>query len=185
MGVVNNPSSTKLSYLKLKNAVLNPSKSFLALKKVSPRILSTFKTSFSKKMRKTPSSHIIYSVGGEYCWIVWNSEPIRLLKSPRSLSVYTAISRKVVGKSARDNLKRYCGWFWVHCSSKKVDRMAREAIDICLQVVKESNKSRFDSYKVRNSVLRISHITFRDCCVHISSDNLSPNSCILIPFICS
>ena len=25
--------------------------------------------------------------------------------------LYTAISRKVVGKSARDNPKRYCGWF--------------------------------------------------------------------------
>ena len=67
-GVVNNPSSTKLSYSKLKNAVLNPSKSFLALKKVSPRILSTFKRSFSKKMGKTPS-HIIHSPGGEYLTI--------------------------------------------------------------------------------------------------------------------
>ena len=26
--------------------------------------------------------------------------------------MYTAISRKVVGKSARDNPERYCGWFW-------------------------------------------------------------------------
>ena len=33
-------------------------------------------------------SHIIHSLGGEYCWIVLDSEPIRLLKSPRSLSVY-------------------------------------------------------------------------------------------------
>ena len=24
---------------------------------------------------------------------------------------------KVVGKSARDNPERYCGWFWDHCSS--------------------------------------------------------------------
>ena len=63
--VVNNPSSTKLSYSKLKNAVLNPSKSFLTLKKVSPRILSTFNRSFSQKMGKTPSSHIIHSLGGE------------------------------------------------------------------------------------------------------------------------
>ena len=39
-------------------------------------------------MGKTPSSHIIHSLGGEYCWIVWDSEPIRLLKSPWSLSVY-------------------------------------------------------------------------------------------------
>ena len=66
-GVVNNPSSTKLSYSKLKNAVLNPSKAFLALKKVSARILSTFERSFSKKSGKTPSSHIIHSLGGEYC----------------------------------------------------------------------------------------------------------------------
>ena len=38
---------------------------------------------------------------------------------------------------------------------------------MCLRVLKESNKSRFDSYSVRNSVLIISHITFRDCRVHI------------------
>ena len=31
---------------------------------------------------------------------------------------------------------------------------------------------------VRNSVLIISHITFRDCRVHLFSDNLSRNSCI-------
>ena len=47
------------------------------------------------------------------------------------------------------------------------DRTAREAMDLCLRVLKESNKSRFDSYKVRNKVLIISHITFRDCRVHI------------------
>ena len=33
----------------------------------------------------------------------------------------------------------------MHCSSKKFERMAREATDICLRVLKESNKSRFDS----------------------------------------
>ena len=40
--------------------------------------------------------------------------------------------------------------------------MGREAMDLCLQVLKESSKRRFDSYSVRNSVLIISHITFRD-----------------------
>ena len=58
---------------------------------------------------------------------------------------YTAISKKVVGKSARDNPERDCGWFWGHCSSKKFKRMAREAVEVCLLVLKESNKSRFDS----------------------------------------
>ena len=58
--------------------------------------------------------------------------------------------------------------------------MAGEAMDICLRVLKESNKSRFDSYSVRNSVLITSHITFRDCRVHIFSDNLSRNNCIIV-----
>ena len=91
---------------------------------------------------------------------------------------YTAISRKVIGKSARDNPERYsCGWFWVYCSLKKFWKNGtREAMDVCFRVLKESNKSRFDSYSVRISVLIISH-TFQDCRVHIFSDNLSRNSC--------
>ena len=92
---------------------------------------------------------------------------------------HTAISRKVVRKGARYNPERYCGWFWVHGSLKKFERMTREAVDICLRALKESNKSRFDSRSVRNSVLIISHITFRDCRLHIFSDNLSRNSSIL------
>ena len=51
-------------------------------------------------------------------------------------------------------------------------------MDICFRELKESNKSRFDSYSVRNRLLIISHITFRGCRVHISSDNISQNSCI-------
>ena len=43
-------------------------------------------------MGKTLNSHIIHSLGGEYCWIVWDSEPIGLLKSPRSLSLYILIN---------------------------------------------------------------------------------------------
>ena len=49
-------------------------------------------------------------------------------------------------------------------------------MDVGLRVLKESNKSRFDSYSVRNSVLIISH---RDCRVHSFSDNVSRNSCML------
>ena len=58
--------------------------------------------------------------------------------------MYTAISRKVVGKSACDNPERYCGWFWVCCSSKKFERMVREgpreAMDVCLRMLKEAWK---------------------------------------------
>ena len=62
--------------------------------------------------------------------------------------------------------------------------MAREAMDLCLRVLKESNKRSFDSYSVWNSVLIISHITFRDRRVHIFADNLSRNSCMFEKRIC-
>ena len=51
-------------------------------------------------------------------------------------------------------------------------------IDVCLRMLKESDKSCFDSYSVRNSELIVSHITFRDYREHIFSDNLSRNSCM-------
>ena len=99
------------------------------------------------------------------------------------LNTFTAISRKV-GKNARDNPERYCGWFWVHCSSKKFERMAQEAIDLCLLMLKESNNRRFESYRAKNSVLIKSHIASRDHCrVHIFSDNLSRNSCMSVPVL--
>ena len=114
----------------------------------------------------------------------WQSKWVKnhhFLLNYRTVLVYTAISREFVGKSAHDNPERYYGRFWVHCSSKNFERIAREAMDMCQWVLKESNKSRFDSYSVRNrnSVLIISHITFRDCRVHFFSDNLSRNTCIL------
>ena len=67
----------------------------------------------------------------------------------------------------------------VHCFSKKVQRIAQEAMDVCLRVLKESNSSRFDSYSVRKSALIICYTTFRDCQVQSFSDILSQNSCIL------
>ena len=92
--------------------------------------------------------------------------------------VYSCFEKGCRKKCARDNPERYCGWFWVLCSTKKFERMAREAIDVCLRILKESNNRRLVSCSVRNSVLIISHITLRDCRVHIFSDNLSRNSWI-------
>ena len=51
-------------------------------------------------------------------------------------------------------------------------------MDISVRVRKKSNESRFDSYSRQENVSIISHITFRDCRVHIFSDNLSRKSCI-------
>ena len=51
--------------------------------------------------------------------------------------------------------------------------MALGAADVCLRVLKENNKRSFDNYSVRNSVLIISHITYRDCRMHIFAHNLS------------
>ena len=45
---------------------------------------------------------------------------------------------------------------------------------------KESNKTKFDSYSVRNSVFIISHITFRIVACTCFFDNLSRNSCIQV-----
>ena len=40
-------------------------------------------------------------------------------------------------------------------------------MDMCLRVVKAKQQTRFDSYGVRNSELVVSHISFRDCRMHI------------------
>ena len=68
--------------------------------------------------------------------------------------------------------------FWVHYSSEKFERRAREAMNVRLRVVNESNKSigSTASYSVRDRVLIISHFTFRDCCMIVFSNNLSRDS---------
>ena len=75
------------------------------------------------------------------------------------LNLYTNISRKVGGKSPRDNPDSYCEWFWVHFSSQKFERIAREAMDICLRELKEGNKSRFDSCSRREQCIVGFHMT--------------------------
>ena len=84
---------------------------------------------------------------------------------------YTAIPRKVVGQRARNSPERKV--LWVVLSSlffREIWKNSRRGHGhMSVTVLKESDKSRLDSYSVRNSVL------------HIFSDNLSRNSCICVP----
>ena len=70
--------------------------------------------------------------------------------------------------------ERHCGWFWVHCSSEKFERIGTKVHGNMFASATVGSTATV----VRNSVSIISHITFRDCRVHIFSDNLSRNSCI-------
>ena len=75
-------------------------------------------------------------------------------------------------------LKDIAGGFEFSVFQRNLKELARNTMEVCFRVLKESNKSRIDSYSRQeqfNSVLIISHITFRDCRVHIFSDNLSRN----------
>ena len=44
--------------------------------------------------------------------------------------------RERLSESARDNPERYYGWFWVYCSSKKFERMARDVCDVMFAIAK-------------------------------------------------
>ena len=52
-------------------------------------------------------------------------------------------------------------------------QMARKAMEVCLQVLKESNKNRFDSFSVRNSVFIILIFSVGVIPCTFFSDNLS------------
>ena len=87
--------------------------------------------------------------------------------SLKCCNIYRTIPKGIVGS-----------FFLDFSISRKSEKMVRGALLVCLRVQKESNKSRFDSYSVRNSALIITQITFRDCGMHFFPDNLSQNSCI-------
>ena len=104
----------------------------------------------------------------------WYIARIQLFRERLSEKLHAAVPIGIVGGFdfivLERNLKE---WYerpwtcvcecWVHCSSKKFERMARGAMDTSLRVLKESNKRSFDSYSVRKSVVIISHITFQAC----------------------
>ena len=60
---------------------------------------------------------------------------------------------------------------------KKYERMARETTDVCLRVLKESNRSRVDC-DCNDHVTGSPILPFRDCRMHCFPVDLSRNSCI-------
>ena len=100
-----------------------------------------------------------------YC-MQFPSSDIQLFRERLSEKVHATIPKGIVGgfeyTILQRNLKEWHERPWTY---------------VC-ELLKERNKRKFDSYSVRNGVLIISHITFRDCRLHIFSDNLSRNSCM-------
>ena len=74
-----------------------------------------------------------------------------------------------MGESARNNPE----WPIVDGLKFTVLKMARKATEVCLQVLKESNKNRFHSFSVRNSVFTILIFSLGVIACTFFSDNLS------------
>ena len=89
---------------------------------------------------------------------------IQLFREKLSVKVHATIPKGIVGGFELTVLQR------------NLKEWHKSPWNVCLRVLKESKKSSFDSYSVRNIVLIISHTTFRDCRVYIFSDILSRKS---------
>ena len=107
---------------------------------------------------------------------------------PFLVIVYSYFEKGCREKCTRQSWKA----LWVVLSSffqRNLKGLARKTVEMCLRVLKESNKVVSTTTVVRNSVLIMSHITFRACCGHSFSDNLSRNSCkkidSMLPWVCS
>ena len=91
---------------------------------------------------------------------------IKLKLTDKLYSLYSYFEKGCQKKCTQQSRKV----LWVVLSSlffKEIWRNDTWAIDVCLQMLKESNNRRFDSYFASNSVLIISYITFWDCRVYI------------------
>ena len=76
-------------------------------------------------------------------------------------------------------LKGIVGGFEFSFFQRNLKELARKAMEMCLRVLKESNKSRFDSYSRQEQCIdHIPYYPFRGCRVHMFSDKLSRNSCM-------
>ena len=71
---------------------------------------------------------------------------------------YTAISERLQEKVHATISKGILGGFEFTVLQRNLKELARKAMEMCLRVLKESNKSRFDSYSPQEQ--RIDHIPY-------------------------
>ena len=124
-----------------------------------------FRERLSEKVHATIPKGIRVVLSPLFFKEIWNSGTRGILRTADVFPVVASLPP--LPRRERSDDRKYV------CYSQAI----REAMDVCLRVLKESNKSRFDSYSVRKSVLIISHIAFQDCRMHTFSDNFSRNSC--------
>ena len=93
---------------------------------------------------------------------------IQLFRERLSEKVHATIPKGIVGG------------FEFSVFQRNLKELARKAMEMCLRVLKESNKSRFDRYSRQKQC--IDHIPYYLSALSLAhfSDNLSRNSCILI-----
>ena len=126
------------------------------MKKLFPKIYQSLKHIFNRLR-----CSYIYEQNYNYYLIV---NCIQLFRERLSEEVHATIPKGIVG-----------GFEYTILQRNLKEWHERPCTYVC-ELLKESDKCKFDSCTVRNGVLIISHITFRDCRVHIFSDNLSRNS---------
>ena len=99
-------------------------------------------------------------------WASENTHSLQVFRERLSEKAHATTPKGIVGSFECPVLQR---------NLKELHGRPRTYVCECQRKVKKLVST---ATVVRNSVLIISHITFRDCRVHIFSDNLSRNSCI-------
>ena len=103
----------------------------------------------SGRMVRDSGSNSAGGGGGEGAtqqrFIRWSSapevQPLTCRKTSSDMYIYTAISRKVVAKTARNNPEKYCEWCYLSSLFlKEIWKNAGKGMDECLRVLKESVK---------------------------------------------
>ena len=91
---------------------------------------------------------------------------IKLKFTDKLYSVYSYFEKGCRKKCTRQS-RKVLGVVLSSLFFKEIWRNGTRGKDVCFRMLKESSNRRFDSYFVSNSVLIISHITFRESRVDI------------------